>query len=106
MGGARGGTPSRAGLDAPPVGSSGPEAASRADVVPTSLADDAAVEAVYLDPGGIVEGIGPTAVAIEASTVDPRTVEAIGSAGDGTGAGVLDCPVSGRGRMGGAGRLP
>lgn len=88
-----------------PVASSAAEAASRADVVLTSLADDAAVEAVYLDPGGIVEGIGPTAVAIEASTVDPRTVEAIGSAVDRTGAGFLDCPVSGSVSMVEAGAL-
>src|SRR3990170_5904932 len=123
MGGAMAATISRAGFDTvlwnrdaskaelvaealgAPVASSAAEAASRADVVLTSLADDAAVEAVYLDPGGIVEGIGPTAVAIEASTVDPRTVEAIGSAVDRTGAGFLDCPVSGSVSMVEAGAL-
>lgn len=88
-----------------PVAASAAEAASRAEVVLTSLADDAAVEAVYLDPGGIVEGIGPAAVAIEASTVDPRTVEAVGSAVDRTGAGFLDCPVSGSVSMVEAGAL-
>ncbi|MBI4259094.1 MAG: NAD(P)-dependent oxidoreductase [Actinobacteria bacterium] len=113
MGGAMAATISRAGFDTvlwnrdvskarrvgealgAPVAGSAAEAASRADVVLTSLADDAAVQSVYLDPGGVVEGIDPAAVAIEASTVDPRTVEVVGSAVDGTGAGFLDCPVSG-----------
>jgi 3-hydroxyisobutyrate dehydrogenase-like beta-hydroxyacid dehydrogenase len=78
-----------------PVATSVGEAASKADVVLTSLADDAAVRSVYLDPGGVVESIGPAAVAIEASTIDPHTVEVVGSAVDRTGAGFLDCPVSG-----------
>ncbi len=78
-----------------PVAASAAEAASRADVVLTSLADDAAAESVYLDPGGVVEGIRPSAVAVDTSTVDPGTVEAVGKAVDGTGAGFLDCPVSG-----------
>jgi 3-hydroxyisobutyrate dehydrogenase-like beta-hydroxyacid dehydrogenase len=78
-----------------PVAATAAEAASKADVVLTSLADDDAVERVYLGPGGIVEGIGPSSVAVEASTIDPRTVDAVGSAVEATGAGFLDCPVSG-----------
>jgi 3-hydroxyisobutyrate dehydrogenase/2-hydroxy-3-oxopropionate reductase len=71
------------------------QAASRSDIVLTSLADDTAVEHVYLDEDGIVAGIGPTTVAVDTSTVDPGTVEAVGRAIDGTGARFLDCPVSG-----------
>jgi 3-hydroxyisobutyrate dehydrogenase-like beta-hydroxyacid dehydrogenase len=71
------------------------EAASRARVVLSSLADDAAVTATYLGPDGIVDGIGADAVAVEASTIDPRTVDEVGAAVDATGAGFLDCPVSG-----------
>jgi 3-hydroxyisobutyrate dehydrogenase len=78
-----------------PVASTAAEAASKADVVLTSLADDDAVERVYLGADGIVEGIGPSAVAVEASTIDPRTVDAVGSAVDATGAAFLDGPVSG-----------
>jgi len=78
-----------------PVASSAAEAASKADVVLTSLADDAALERVYLEPGGVVEGIGAGAVAVDTSTVDPRTVEAVGAAVDAAAAGFLDCPVSG-----------
>jgi 3-hydroxyisobutyrate dehydrogenase/2-hydroxy-3-oxopropionate reductase len=71
------------------------EAASKADVVLTSLADDAAVDHVYLGPEGIVEGIAAGAVAVDTSTVDPLTVEKVGAAVDAAGAGFLDCPVSG-----------
>jgi 3-hydroxyisobutyrate dehydrogenase-like beta-hydroxyacid dehydrogenase len=77
------------------VASSAAEAASRADVVLTSLADGAAVLHVYLEPGGVVEGIGADAVAVDTSTVDPGTVEKVGAEVDATGAGFLDCPVSG-----------
>ncbi len=77
------------------VAASAAEAASRSDVVITSLADDAAVESVYLGPGGVVEGIGAGTVAVETSTIDPETVARIGAAVDATGAGFLDCPVSG-----------
>lgn len=78
-----------------PLASSPAEAASSADIVLTSLADDVAVEAVYLGPEGIVEGIEPGSVAVDTSTVDPRTVEVVGAAVDATGAGFLDGPVSG-----------
>lgn len=71
------------------------DAASRADVVLTSLADDVALEAVYLGPSGIVEGIGPASIAVDTSTVDPESIQKVGAAVDATGAGFLDCPVSG-----------
>ena len=58
------------------MAASAAEAASKADVVLTSLADDAALERVYLGPEGVVEGIGPATVAVDTSTVDPATVEA------------------------------
>jgi 3-hydroxyisobutyrate dehydrogenase/2-hydroxy-3-oxopropionate reductase len=113
MGGAMAATVSRAGFDTVlwnrdttkserlaaflgvPVMASAAEAASSADVVLTSLADDAAVERVYLGEEGVVEGIDPAAVAIDTSTVDPRTIGTVGSAVDAAGAGFLDCPVSG-----------
>lgn len=77
------------------VAGSAAEAAAIADVVVTSLADDAALDAVYLDKGGIVEGIGPGTIAVETSTVDPGTIQRVGEAIDATGAGFVDCPVSG-----------
>ncbi len=78
-----------------PVAAKPADAAAKGDVVLTSLADDDAVEAVYLGPAGIVEAVGPGTVAVDTSTIDPRTVQAVGAAVDSTGAGFLDCPVSG-----------
>ena len=69
--------------------------AAKAEVVITSLADDAALERVFLGPEGVVEGIGAGSVAVDTSTVDPRTAERVGAAVDTTGAGFLDGPVSG-----------
>lgn len=70
-------------------------AAAEANVVVTSLADDAALSDVYLSEGGVVEGLGPGSVAVDTSTVDPRTILEVGKAFGNHGAGFLDCPVSG-----------
>jgi 3-hydroxyisobutyrate dehydrogenase/2-hydroxy-3-oxopropionate reductase len=77
------------------VALSAAEAASAADIVLTSLADDAALEEVYLGADGIVAGIEAGSVAVDTSTVHPATVVKVGEAVDGTGAGLIDCPVSG-----------
>lgn len=71
------------------------ETASAADIVLTSLADDQALRSVYVGPDGIVDGISEVAIAVDTSTVDPDTIGEVGSAMDTTGAGFLDCPVSG-----------
>jgi 3-hydroxyisobutyrate dehydrogenase-like beta-hydroxyacid dehydrogenase len=71
------------------------EACAGADYVITSLADDAAVKAVYLSDDGICSGVGPGQVVIDTSTIDPATVIEVGEAVDATGARFLDCPVSG-----------
>jgi 3-hydroxyisobutyrate dehydrogenase/2-hydroxy-3-oxopropionate reductase len=84
-----------AGVIGAPVAASAADAASKADIILTSLADDAALERVYLEPGGIVEGIARDAVAVDTSTVDPPAVERVGAAIDHVAAGFLDCPVSG-----------
>lgn len=77
------------------VAPSAAEAAAAAGIIVTSLADDAALEAVYLGPGGVVEGIEIGSVAVDTSTVDPDTIRKVGDAVDATGAGFVDCPVSG-----------
>jgi 3-hydroxyisobutyrate dehydrogenase/2-hydroxy-3-oxopropionate reductase len=77
------------------VASSPAEAAGKADVIITSLADDAAVIEMYQGDDGIVSGIGPGKIAVDTSTIDPDTVHRIGAAVDDSGAGFLDCPVSG-----------
>jgi 3-hydroxyisobutyrate dehydrogenase-like beta-hydroxyacid dehydrogenase len=74
------------------VAESAAAAAAAADVVLTSLADDAAVEAVYADA---VEGIQRGQVVLEMSTIAPQTVRAIEPAVHERGGSLLDAPVSG-----------
>jgi 3-hydroxyisobutyrate dehydrogenase-like beta-hydroxyacid dehydrogenase len=71
------------------------DAAAGAGVVLVSLADDAAVETAYGGPDGLVAGLGPDAVVLETSTVDPATVRAMGPRVAASGAVLLDAPVSG-----------
>lgn len=77
------------------VVSTAAEAASQADFILTSLADDDAVKNVYLTADGILSGINPGRVAIDTSTVDPSTVISVGEELDSAGGHFLDCPVSG-----------
>jgi 3-hydroxyisobutyrate dehydrogenase-like beta-hydroxyacid dehydrogenase len=70
-------------------------AVSGADVVVSSLADDAAVMAAYTGPGGAVESLGEGQVALEMSTIAPHTVTRLGPQVERTGAALLDAPVSG-----------
>ena len=71
------------------------EAASQADVVLSSLADDEALRAVYLGDQGVVGGIGGDTIAVDTSTVSPNSVRQVGEAVEATGAGFVDSPVSG-----------
>ncbi len=68
------------------------DALAEADLALTSLADDAAVEAVYADA---VEGFHPGQVVLEMSTIAPQTVLGIVPAVRARGAALLDAPVSG-----------
>jgi 3-hydroxyisobutyrate dehydrogenase/2-hydroxy-3-oxopropionate reductase len=71
------------------------DAAAGAQVVLSSLADDAAVGAAYTGAGGIVAGLRPGAVVCEASTIDPGTVQRLRPLVTDRGADLLDTPVSG-----------
>ncbi len=71
------------------------EAAAGAQVVLSSLADDAAVGAAYTGRDGIVAGLQPGAVVCEASTIDPGTVRRLRPLVEDRGASLLDTPVSG-----------
>jgi 3-hydroxyisobutyrate dehydrogenase-like beta-hydroxyacid dehydrogenase len=71
------------------------EAAAGAQVVLSSLADDAAVEAAYTGPDGVVAGLGPGTVVCESSTVEPGTVRRLEPLVTERGAFLLDTPVSG-----------
>jgi 3-hydroxyisobutyrate dehydrogenase/2-hydroxy-3-oxopropionate reductase len=77
------------------VASSPAEAVASADIALSSLADDDAVRSVYLGEHGVIEGLRPGVVMLEMSTIDPEVVVEIGFAVDGTGAALLDAPVSG-----------
>jgi 3-hydroxyisobutyrate dehydrogenase-like beta-hydroxyacid dehydrogenase len=113
MGAAMAGTLSRAGFDlvvwnrsheaaervagdvGADVADSPAAAASAADVVVSSLADDAALLAVHLDGEGTVAGLAPGSVVVETSTVDPVTIQRLAPEFESRGAYLLDSPVSG-----------
>lgn len=74
------------------IADSASEAAAAADVAITSLADDAAVEAVYANA---LEGFHPGQVVMEMSTIAPQTVLGVAPSVQARGATLLDAPVSG-----------
>jgi 3-hydroxyisobutyrate dehydrogenase-like beta-hydroxyacid dehydrogenase len=77
------------------VAASAREAAAGAQVVLSSLADDAAVEAAYRGPEGVAAGLEPGTVVCESSTIDPGTVRRLAPLVSQRGAFLLDTPVSG-----------
>src|SRR5215475_3616063 len=77
------------------VAATAAEAAASAPVVLVSLADDQAVIETYQGPDGIAAGVSPGTVVADTSTVDPRTVAELTRLLDGSGARLLDAPVSG-----------
>jgi 3-hydroxyisobutyrate dehydrogenase-like beta-hydroxyacid dehydrogenase len=74
------------------IAQSASEAAESADVVLTSLADDAAVRTVYADA---LEGFHDGQVVLEMSTIAPQTVLGVAPSVHARGATLLDAPVSG-----------
>lgn len=77
------------------VAATAAEAATKADVVLSSLADDAAVNDAYGGPEGVAAGLRPGTVVLESSTIDPETVRELRPLVEGQGASLLDAPVSG-----------
>jgi 3-hydroxyisobutyrate dehydrogenase-like beta-hydroxyacid dehydrogenase len=71
------------------------EAAAGAQVVLSSLADDAAVGAAYTGGDGIIAGLRPDTVVCESSTIEPGTVRRLQPLVADRGAFLLDTPVSG-----------
>ena len=71
------------------------EAAQRAPVVLSSLADDNAVIETHTGPEGTVSGLGSGSVLVETSTIDPHTVALLEPEITARGATLLDGPVSG-----------
>ena len=81
------------------------EAAAGAQVVLSSLADDAAVGAAYTGADGIVAGLQPGAIVLETSTIDPGTVHRLRPLVEDRRAFLLDTPVSGSVQLVEAGQL-
>jgi 3-hydroxyisobutyrate dehydrogenase-like beta-hydroxyacid dehydrogenase len=71
------------------------EAAHGSQMVLVSLADDAAVDAVYRGPDGLAAGLGEGAVVVETSTIAPATVRGLAPLVEERSAALLDAPVSG-----------
>lgn len=79
--------------------------ARAADVCITMLADEAAVDAVFAGPDGLLAGARPGNVLIDTSTVPPATIRAHADAARAAGAGILDAPVSGSVALASSGTL-
>ncbi len=92
-------TPSRAEAAASASGASvaptAGEAVAAADVVISSLADDAAVLDTYAGGGGAADGLHAGQVVLEMSTIAPRTVHRIRPVIEERGGVLLDAPMSG-----------
>jgi 3-hydroxyisobutyrate dehydrogenase-like beta-hydroxyacid dehydrogenase len=71
------------------------ELASGADVVLSSLPNDAAVLGVYTAPQGVLDHLRRGSMIIEMSTVSPETARELYRIGSDCGVSVLDVPVSG-----------
>lgn len=71
------------------------EAAARADVIVSMVADDAASRSVWLDENGALAGASRGAVLIEASTLTPDWIVELAQAGTRQGCELLDAPVTG-----------
>jgi 3-hydroxyisobutyrate dehydrogenase len=81
------------------------QVAAAADVVLSSLTDDAALEEVMFGPAGALEVAQPGTIFIEMSTVSPRTSRRLHEAARISGVAVLDAPVSGSTPQAEAGQL-
>jgi 3-hydroxyisobutyrate dehydrogenase len=76
------------------AGSAG-EAAEQADIVVTMLPSSSHVEAAYLGPGGVRDGVGRGRLCIDMSTIEPGTARRVAEALAAVGGRFLDAPVSG-----------
>jgi len=81
------------------------EVAAAADITLTMLADDAAVEAVYRGPDGVLAGARAGGVLVDLSTVTPDTIRSLEAGARAKGAGILDAPVSGSVSLATSGQL-
>jgi 3-hydroxyisobutyrate dehydrogenase-like beta-hydroxyacid dehydrogenase len=71
------------------------EVAEAAEIVFTSLPDDAALEAAAAGPDGILAGLAAGKIWVDVSTVSPSASRSLAERARATGAAMLDAPVSG-----------
>ena len=71
------------------------DAAKQSELVITMLPSSSHVEAAYLGPGGVLEGIAPGRLCIDMSTADPAASRRVAEAAKQRGARFIDAPVSG-----------
>ncbi|MBI2492900.1 MAG: 3-hydroxyisobutyrate dehydrogenase [Candidatus Rokubacteria bacterium] len=71
------------------------DAARQSQLVITMLPSSSHVEAAYLGPGGVLEGIAPGRLCIDMSTADPAASRRVAEAATKRGARFIDAPVSG-----------
>jgi len=71
------------------------DAAKQSELVITMLPSSSHVEAAYLGPGGVLEGIAPGRLCIDMSTADPAASRRVAEAAKKRGARFIDAPVSG-----------
>jgi 3-hydroxyisobutyrate dehydrogenase-like beta-hydroxyacid dehydrogenase len=81
------------------------QVAAAADVVLSSVADDAALDAVATGSDGILAGLRPGTVYADMSTVSPQMSQGLAQRVRGLGAEMLDAPVSGSAPQAEAGQL-
>jgi 2-hydroxy-3-oxopropionate reductase len=71
------------------------EVAERAEVIITMLPDSAEVQEVILGKDGVIQGIKPSSVVIDMSSINPLVTREIAEMLKGKGVEMLDAPVSG-----------
>jgi 3-hydroxyisobutyrate dehydrogenase len=70
-------------------------AARDVELVITVLPSSSHVEAAYLGPGGVLEGVGGGRLCVDMSTIDPSVSRRVAAAVTARGARFIDAPVSG-----------
>ena len=102
-------TPDRAAALAAELGARTEDTAAAAvgavDVAITTVADAAAVEALFRGPGGALEGIRAGSVIADMSTVPPGVVQGLAADVRAAGGAILDAPVSGSVSLAESGQL-
>jgi 3-hydroxyisobutyrate dehydrogenase-like beta-hydroxyacid dehydrogenase len=81
------------------------EAAAAADIVISSLADDASLKAVVSGPEGVLGGLRPRAIHVGTSTVSPRLSDELAALHAAAGGRYVAAPVVGRVRAAEAAQL-